>query len=64
MITFIKIFINANNAYIYVSFFKSSFEGLSGPSPYPYPSNQKRIETPYTPSREHAKRRGRGKGKG
>ncbi len=25
---------------------KSSFEGLSGPYPCPYPSNQKRIETP------------------
>ncbi len=25
---------------------KSSFQGLSGPFPYPYTSNQKRIETP------------------
>ncbi len=63
---FIKIFINANNAYIYVSFclfgqpwcrcsrfmliillplsLKCGPEGLAGPSPYPYASNQKRFE--------------------
>ncbi|XP_056123931.1 major histocompatibility complex class I-related gene protein-like [Rhinichthys klamathensis goyatoka] len=39
---------------------KSSFEGLSGPSPYPYPSNQKRIETAL-PLHMHAQNRGEGR---